>query len=114
MRLRDEARAVLAVQVAGADDGEVLPPRSVCPPAYDTYFRAHGPLNRFRTARTGRVDPETGEEVLRRIQPRMGGFRDDPDWPLVAALEHFDEEAQVARKLGHNRTSPARMSLCSS
>ena len=27
----------------------------------------------------------------------MGGFRDDPDWPLVAALEVFDDETQQAR-----------------
>lgn len=29
---------------------------------------------------------------MRRVRPRMGGFREDPDWPLVAALEVFDEE----------------------
>ncbi len=55
------------------------------------------PLNRFRTARTGRVDPDTGEEVRRRIRPHLGGFPDDPDWPLVAALEVFDDETQRAR-----------------
>ncbi|MCB9376717.1 MAG: hypothetical protein H6515_12745, partial [Microthrixaceae bacterium] len=27
----------------------------------------------------------------------MGGFREDPDWPLVAALEVFDDETQQAR-----------------
>lgn len=27
----------------------------------------------------------------------MGGFRDDPDWPLVAALEVFDDATQQAR-----------------
>ena len=97
VRLRDEARAVLAAQVAGADDAEVDGAQVRLRAAYDTYARAHGPLNRFRTARTGRVDPDTGEEILRRIQPRMGGFRDDPDWPLVAALEHFDDDTQVAR-----------------
>ncbi|MDP9386875.1 MAG: DEAD/DEAH box helicase family protein, partial [Actinomycetota bacterium] len=43
------------------------------------------------------VDPETGEEVHRRIRPRMGGFRDDPGWPLVAALEVFDDATQTAR-----------------
>ena len=34
---------------------------------------------------------------MRRVRPRMGGFRDDPDWPLVAALEVFDDETQQAR-----------------
>ena len=65
---------------------------------YDAYRRVYGPLNRFSMARTGRPDPETGEEVLRRLRPRMGGFRDDPDWPLVAALEVFDDETQQARQ----------------
>ena len=27
----------------------------------------------------------------------MGGFREDPDWPLVAALELFDDETQQTR-----------------
>src|SRR5690606_15972930 len=35
--------------------------------------------------------------ILRRVRPRMGGFREDPDWPLVAALEGFDEDTQEAR-----------------
>src|SRR3546814_15523967 len=34
---------------------------------------------------------------MRRVRPRMGGFREDPDWPLVAALEVFDDETQEAR-----------------
>ncbi|MGI8807943.1 MAG: methyltransferase domain-containing protein [Acidimicrobiales bacterium] len=97
VHLRDQARTVLAAQVAGAPDAELVVAQDGLCRAYDTYARAHGPLNRFRTARTGRVDPETGEEVMRRMQPRMGGFRDDPDWPLVAALEVFDDATQTAR-----------------
>jgi N12 class adenine-specific DNA methylase len=96
--LRDAARAVLGAQVAGATDSEVSELQRRLGAAYDSYVRAHGPLNRFRVARTGRTDPETGEEVVRRVRPRMGGFRDDPDWPLVAALEVFDDETQQARR----------------
>jgi hypothetical protein len=59
--------------------------------------RVYGPINRSSQARTGRRDPETGEEIMRRVRPRMGGFREDPDWPLVAALEVFDDETQQAR-----------------
>jgi N12 class adenine-specific DNA methylase len=57
----------------------------------------YGPINRSSQARTGRRDPETGAEIMRRVRPRMGGFRDDPDWPLVAALEVFDDDTQRAR-----------------
>ena len=94
--LRDAARAVLAAQVAGAADPELRDLQVSLTATYDAYRRVYGPVNRFRTARTGRSDPETGEEVLRRLRPRMGGFRDDPDWPLVAALEVFDDETQQA------------------
>ncbi len=34
---------------------------------------------------------------MRRVRPRVVGFHEDPDWPLVAALESFDEESQQAR-----------------
>lgn len=96
VRLRDAARAVLAAQVDGADDATLRQRQQDLSLRYDSYLRAHGPLNRFAEARSGRVDPETGEEIVRRIRPRMGGFRDDPDWPLVAALEVFDDSTQRA------------------
>ncbi len=97
VRLRDAARAVLAAQVAGAADPDLAALQAKLADAYAAYRRVHGPLNRFQTALTGRTDPETGEEVVRRLRPRMGGFRDDPDWPLVAALEVFDDDTQQAR-----------------
>lgn len=95
--LRDVARAVLGAQVAGDADPDLHELQGRLTVAYDSYRRAHGPLNRFKVARTGRTDPETGDEIVRRLRPRMGGFRDDPDWPLVAALEVFDDETQQAR-----------------
>ncbi|HUP69662.1 MAG TPA: DEAD/DEAH box helicase family protein [Acidimicrobiales bacterium] len=98
VRLRDAARAVLVAQTDGASDAELSGYQHELADAYAAYQRVHGPLNRYRTARTGRSDPETGEEILRRIRPRMGGFRDDPDWPLVAALEVFDDATQEARR----------------
>lgn len=64
---------------------------------YRDYVRIYGPINRSTQARTGRRDPDTGAEILRRVRPRMGGFHEDPDWPLVAALEIFDEDTQEAR-----------------
>jgi N12 class adenine-specific DNA methylase len=95
--LRDAARAVLAVQVAGGSDDDLQDAQATLDERYRDYVRIYGPVNRSTQARTGRRDPETGADVLRRVRPRMGGFRDDPDWPLVAALEIFDEDTQEAR-----------------
>lgn len=95
--LRDAARRVLEVQVDGGSDERLDAAQGVLGDLYRTYARIYGPINRSSEARTGRRHSETGEEVMRRIRPRMGGFRDDPDWPLVAALEVFDDETQEAR-----------------
>lgn len=95
--LRDAARSVLAIQVDGGDDEQLAAAQATLAEEYRTYARLYGPINRSSQARTGRHDSETGEEIMRRVRPRMGGFREDPDWPLVAALEVFDEETQEAR-----------------
>ena len=95
--LRDAARSVLAIQVNGGDDADLRTAQSTLTDRYDAYVRLYGPINRSSQARTGRTDPATGAEIMRRVRPRMGGFRDDPDWPLVAALEVFDDESQQAR-----------------
>ena len=57
-----------------------------------------GRINRFSQRRTGRADPQTGEEKLAQIRPAQGGFRDDPFAPLVYALEEFDPVGQRAAK----------------
>ena len=95
--LRDAARTVLATQVDGGSDAALAEAQRTLADRYGSYVRLYGAINRFKIARTGRTDPETGEEVTRRMLPRMGGFRDDPDWPLVAALEVFDDETHQAR-----------------
>ncbi|MDP9420723.1 MAG: methyltransferase domain-containing protein, partial [Actinomycetota bacterium] len=94
--LRDAASAVLAVQLAEGSDEDLSVAQGLLSSRYADYRRLYGPLNRYRLVRTGRVDPETGEDQLRRVRPRMGGFREDPDWPVVAALEVFDDETQHA------------------
>lgn len=68
--LRDAAIAVLRGRT-GVDVSDLN--RS-----YDEYLSAHGPLNR-----------RGGSEFRPRF-PSMGGFRDDPSWPMVAALEMAD------------------------
>ena len=95
--LRDAARTVLAVQVAGGTDDQLSAAQEVLAERYQSYVRIYGPINRSSQARTGRRNPETGDEIMRRVRPRMGNFREDPDWPLVAALELFDDETQLAR-----------------
>jgi SAM-dependent methyltransferase len=95
--LRDAARTVLAVQVAGATDDDLRGVQATLRERYRDYVRIYGPINRSTQARTGRRDSDTGAEIRRRVRPRMGGFRKDPDWPLVAALEIFDEDTQEAR-----------------
>lgn len=95
--LRDAAREVLAVQVDGGNDADLHQAQRQLRDRYDAYVRIYGPINRSTQARTGRRDADTGAEIMRRVRPRMGGFRDDPDWPLVAALEVFDDDTQEAR-----------------
>jgi N12 class adenine-specific DNA methylase/SAM-dependent methyltransferase len=95
--LRYAARDVLEAQANGAPDSVLLDAQRVLTDRYNDYRRHHGALNRFTLARTGRTDPESGDDATRRVRPRMGGFRDDPDWPLVAALEVFDDDTQEAR-----------------
>jgi len=95
--LRDAARAVLAVQVDAGTEADLRAAQETLAERYEGYARLYGPINRSSQARTGRHDPTTGAEIMRRVRPRMGGFRDDPDWPLVAALEVFDDETQQAR-----------------
>jgi N12 class adenine-specific DNA methylase len=98
VELRDAARSVLAVQVDGGDDTALEAAQVTLGARYDDYTRIYGPLNRSTLAR-GRAKEDGEAEVVRRMRPRMGGFRaEDPDWPLVAALEVFDEETQTATK----------------
>lgn len=96
--IRDTLAATLAAQASSLDDTDFAAAQADLNAAYDTYSRRFGPLNRFKMARTGRTDPDTGEDKQRRMMPRMGGFRSDPDWPSVSALEHFDPEYQTATK----------------
>lgn len=99
VRLRDAARAVLEVQLRNGGDDELAETQHALVDHYDSYRRIYGPINRFKLSRTGRRDPETGTQIMRRDLPSMGGFRmTDPDWPFVAALEIFDDETKTARQ----------------
>jgi N12 class adenine-specific DNA methylase/predicted RNA methylase len=97
--LRDTERALLDAEAASAQDTpQIAGLRHELCRRYDSYVAAYGPLNRYSQRRTGRTDPRTGEQVMARIRPPQGGFRDDPFAPLVYALEEFDPVGQRAAK----------------
>jgi len=97
--LRDIARALLDVEATSTDTtAEMAELRRQLGLRYDYYASRWGPLNRFKSRPTGRVDKRTGEPRLARIQPPQGGFRDDPYAPLVYALEEFEPVGQRAAK----------------
>ncbi len=96
--LRDAWAELLESQATNADDAAFGQAQATMGRRYDAYRARYGPLNRFRQDRTGKTDPETGEEVMRRVAPTMGGFARDPDLPGLFALEMFDPVSQEANK----------------
>ncbi|MCW2240712.1 DEAD/DEAH box helicase family protein [Azospirillum canadense] len=63
---------------------------------YDDYKSTYGAINRFSAINRGK--DEDGEDVIARRYPKFGGFRRDPDFASVIALENFDDETQQASK----------------
>ena len=98
VEIRDALVATLWSQADSAEDTSYLFAQQRLNRAYDSYLARFGRLNRYRMIRTGRVDRATGEEIMRRADPPLGGFRADPDLPSVLALEMFDPDTQSARK----------------
>jgi N12 class adenine-specific DNA methylase len=98
--LRDLARSVLEQEAASAADTEELAAqRTALASAYEAYVERYGPINRFKTSTSTRVDPETGQEtqrVTRRAPTAVRILREDPFGPLVMALEIFDDAEQTA------------------
>ncbi|MFK3984483.1 hypothetical protein ACI2K4_29430 [Micromonospora sp. NPDC050397] len=99
LRLRNIAMRLLEAEAATLDDtDEIDHLRTELGRRYHGYTARFGPINRYNTYKTGKVDEETGEPILRRVAPAQGGFRTDPFANLVYALERFDEGAQIAYK----------------
>lgn len=99
IRLRDAAVGLLDAEADhGRDEESLAPLRARLNAAYDRYVAGYGPLNRATTTR-GEPDPETGLATLSRRRPRMGGFRQDPDYVTVLALENYDDETRRAAKM---------------
>ncbi|MFB6840233.1 hypothetical protein [Streptomyces sp. NPDC056361] len=98
IRLRDATLALIEAETNHDTPDEQLEPlREEVNRLYDAYARVHGPINRYTLAQ-GEVDEETGERAVSRRYPRLGGFRRDPDFVAVLALEDFDDETQTADK----------------
>ncbi len=98
LRLRDAARALLSTEAADLDDTpQIQQLRADLASRYRDHVGRFGPINRFTTRPTGRVDPETGEpRTVRAAPPVMRIFRSDPFAALVRGLEVFDETTQTA------------------
>ena len=96
--LRDTMVELLDVQARSDNDAAFADLQAQLGTLYDRYVAGHGPLGRFQMVRTGRTDPDTGNETERRLYPVMGGFRRDPDFPSMLALETYDPETGTATK----------------
>ncbi|WP_052762069.1 helicase-related protein [Jiangella alkaliphila] len=96
--LRDAARALLSAEAADLDDTpQIRQLRTDLADQYRDHVRRFGPINRFTTRATGRVDPETSDPRMSRVAPPvMRIFRSDPFAALVRGLEVFDETTQTA------------------
>ena len=76
-------------------DHEIAPARAAALNLYRGYVQKYGPLNRGNLIE-GKPDAETGEPTMSWRRPTMGGFRRDPDYVAVLALEHFDQDSGEA------------------
>jgi len=98
IRLRDAAVSLLDAEADHDRSEESLAPlRAALNAGYGSYTSVYGPLNRATISR-GEPDPETGFVTVSRRRPRMGGFRQDPDYVTVLALESYDDETGHAAK----------------
>lgn len=62
---------------------------------YDAYVDEHGPINRYgsKPGRPTEAEPDPG---MVRDYPKLGGFRTDPSFWNVGALEVFDDDTRTA------------------
>ena len=115
--LRDAGLALLALESdPNLDDAAIAPTRRRAYELYTAYVARFGPLNRgeLRELHGGRPDPQTGEPEFVWRRPDLGGFRRDPDYYPVMALERYDHATQVAEpapillRRVHGRPAPVR------
>jgi N12 class adenine-specific DNA methylase len=96
--LRDAALGLLDAEAdPDTPDQALAPLRDRLNRRYDRYVATYGPLNRC-TLIEGKPDEDTGLPTWIRRRPAMGGFRDDPDYVTVLALEVYDDDTGTATK----------------
>ncbi|TWD13048.1 N12 class adenine-specific DNA methylase [Marihabitans asiaticum] len=100
LALRDTTLALLDAEAATVEDtGDIAGLRARLNAQYDTYVQRYGPLNRVTHRRTGRVDENTGQDILARVLPRsIVQFGEDPFAAPVRSLEVYDEATGTATK----------------
>src|SRR5271170_697582 len=91
--IRDAIRDVLRAQAADCPWAQAQVRLRV---AYSAFIRYFGPIN--HTVVTTVTDQETGEERETHRRPNLSHFADDPDCWLVASIESYDVETDLARK----------------
>ena len=89
IRLRDQTREVLRVQREGAPVAEREAARTRLQQSYAAFVHAYGPVNRVSVS-------ERADGTVQRRLPNLVTFRDDPDCPLVMALEDYHESSDTA------------------
>ena len=75
--LRDAVNETLRVQKDGGDDTELATAQEMLTDRYDAYRASYGPLTGIKTQRV---------------------FEDDPEYPLLTALENIDPESERVSK----------------
>ena len=96
VELRDLSEALLEAEAdANAPDSALEPLRKAALDAYNAYVAAHGPIN-AGTVVEGKPDPETGMPQLSWRPVNLAGFRSDPGFYIVSAMEVYDQETGVA------------------
>lgn len=94
--LRDHTVNLLKLEADDAPNSELESARTRLQNGYERYVQRWGPLNRVSWQRTGRIDPATGADKTRRVPARLGGFRQDPEWTTLAAIEVYDDDTGTA------------------
>jgi N12 class adenine-specific DNA methylase/adenine-specific DNA methylase len=90
--IRDAVREVLRAQEL---DRPWKPAQVKLRIAWSNFVRAFGPIN--TTIVSTSEDPETGEVRETHRRPNLAPFLDDPDCWLVASIEDYDLESDMAR-----------------
>jgi len=90
--IRDAVREVLRAQATDQPWTEAQVRLRI---AYSNFTRSFGAIN--HTVISVTADPEAGEERETHRRPNLAPFVDDPDCWLVASIEDYDLESDLAR-----------------